>query len=121
MVGLSMSIVSLLHYPDDERGQANFSFDHAAEHDKLTFSMAQPTLFNIANYLLDPMPAAAMVGAGNWAQDHQQAHDDAGAWFGQPSMQLVDTSGSAGSLQQWLFVNQVEHSTLAGAALASSD
>jgi hypothetical protein len=120
-MGLCVSIVTLMHYPDDPRGQAAFSFDHAQEHDKLTWSMATPTAFNIANYLLDPMPSAAMTGAGNWAQDHQQSHDDAGAWFAQPSMQLVDTQASAGSLQQWLFVNQVEHSTLAGAALASSD
>lgn len=114
-----MSIVSLLTFPDDPRGQAMFAFDHANEHDKLTAAMSTPSVFNLANYLLDP--AGTLTGAGNWAQDHQQAHDDAALWFNvQPSLPLVDTTASAGSLQTWLFTNLTEHDQLSGAALAAS-
>jgi hypothetical protein len=117
--GIAVSIVSLLTFPDDPRAQAMFAFDHANEHNKLTFDMADPSLFNIANYLLDP--AGTLTGAGNWALDHQQAHDDAALWFNvQPSLPLVDTQASAGSLQTWLFTNSTEHDQLSGAALAAS-
>lgn len=115
-----MSFASLLHYPDDPRGQASFSFDHAIEHDRLTAAMGAGASRFTSAYQLDPMPTAAMFGAGNWAQDHQQAHDDAAAWFSQRSLPLVDTSTSAGSLQQWLFTNSTEHDTLSRSALVAS-
>lgn len=116
-----MSIVSLLHYPDDPGGRANFSFDHANEHNKLTNAMgAGAHDFTSANYQLDPMPSGGLFGAGNWALDHQQAHDDAATWFSQASLPLVDTRVSAGSLQQWLFTNSVEHNTLSLSALVAS-
>ena len=110
----------LNHYPSDPRGQATFAFDHANEHSILSMQMASPSTYNLQRYLLDPaMPGAA--GAGQWDMVHQQAHDDAAAWYSvQPSLPLVDTQQSEGSQQQWLFVNSQEHIALSGAALAAS-
>ena len=59
-----MSVVSLQRYPDDERGQAAFAFDHANEHVKLVAQMGVgATSFSLINYLLDPMPPDSMGGA----------------------------------------------------------
>lgn len=114
-----MSIVSLLHYPDDERGQAAFAFDHAQEHVRLVAQMGSPTPFNLINYLLDPVPADAMTGSTLWDQNHQQAHDDAATYFAvQPSLTLVDSPNQRpGPFAWFLFVNAQEHSALNGAAL----
>lgn len=115
-----MSIVSLLHYPPDERGQAAYVFDHAQEHKKLVAQMGSPASFNLINYLLDPMPPDALQGATSlWDMNHQQAHDDAANFFGvQPSLTLVDTpTQQPGPFAWFLFVNSQEHSALNQAAL----
>lgn len=114
-----MSIVSLLHYPDDERGQAAFVFDHAQEHKKLVAQMGSPSSFNLINYLLDPMPPDGMTGATLWSMNHSQAHDDAARFFGQPSLPLIDAPNQRpDAFQMYLFVNHAEHIALAGAALS---
>lgn len=116
-----MSIVSLLHYPPDARGQAAFVFDHANEHKKLVAQMGSPSSFNLINYLLDPMPPDGMTGATLWDQNHNQAHDDAANYFGvQPSLPLVDSPNQRpDAFQVYLFINAQEHSALSGAALLS--
>jgi hypothetical protein len=116
-----MSIISLLHYPDDERGRAAYAFDHANEHVKLTAQMADPSSYNLIRYLLDPMPPDGMTGATLWSMAHQQAHDDAANYFAvQPSLPLIDAPPEqAGPFQVFLFTNATEHAALAGAALAS--
>jgi hypothetical protein len=113
--------VTLLNYPDNERGRAAFSFDHAHEHGKLTDAMNQPTLFNLAHYLLDPVPPSGMGGSEMWSLNHQQAHDDAANYYSvQPSLQLVDTpSQDTGPWQWFLFTNSQEHNALSLAALRS--
>lgn len=115
-----MAIVSLLHFPDTERGRAAFVFDHAHEHQKLVNAMNAST-FSLPNYLLDPMPPGSMTGADMWSLNHQQAHDDAARWFGvQPSLQLIDsTTQSQGPFQWFLFTNSQEHNALSLAALRS--
>ena len=114
-----MSVVTLMHYPDTERGIAAFSFDHAQEHTKLVAQMGTPTSFNLINYLLDPMPPDAMGGASLWDMNHQQAHDDAANFFGvQPSLTLIDSpTQRPGPFQWFLFTNSQEHSALNQAAL----
>lgn len=114
-----LSIVTLLTYPDTERGQAAFSFDHAHEHQKLVQEM-NTTAFNLAGYLLDPV-IGDMGGADMWSMNHQQAHDDAANWFGvQPSLTLIDTpTQDAGPFQWFLFTNSQEHNALSLAALNS--
>jgi hypothetical protein len=114
-----MSIVSLLHYPDNPRAQAAWAFDHWQEHSKLTAQMRDPSKFNLINYLLDPMPSDAMNGASLWDMNHQQAHDDAANWFGvQPSLTLIDsTTQQQGPFQWFLFTNSQEHNALNQAAL----
>jgi len=116
-----MSVVSLLHYPDNARGQAAFAFDHANEHQKLVAQMGSPTPYNLINYLLDPMPPDSMGGASLWDMNHQQAHDDAANWFNvQPSLALIDTpTQAAGPFQWFLFTNSQEHNALSQAALLS--
>ena len=116
-----MSVVSLLHYPDNARGQAAFAFDHANEHQKLVAQMGNPTPYNLINYLLDPMPPDSMGGASLWDMNHQQAHDDAANWFNvQPSLALIDTpTQAAGPFQWFLFTNSQEHNALSQAALLS--
>jgi hypothetical protein len=116
-----MSIVSLMHYPDNARGQAAFAFDHANEHQKLVAQMGSPTPYNLINYLLDPMPPDSMGGASLWDMNHQQAHDDAANWFNvQPSLALIDTpTQAAGPFQWFLFTNSQEHNALSQAALLS--
>jgi len=115
-----MSVVSLQRYPDDERGQAAFAFDHANEHVKLVAQMGVgATSFSLINYLLDPMPPDSMGGASLWDMNHQQAHDDAANFFGvQPSLTLIDTpTQQPGPFQWFLFTNSQEHSALNQAAL----
>jgi hypothetical protein len=114
-----MSIVTLMHYPDSERGQAAFAFDHAQEHTKLVAQMGNPTPFNLINYLLDPMPPDSPGGASLWDMNHQQAHDDAANFFGvQPSLTLIDSpTQRPGPFQWFLFTNSQEHSALNQAAL----
>jgi hypothetical protein len=116
-----VSIVSLMHYPDNARGQAAFAFDHANEHQKLVAQMGSPTPYNLINYLLDPMPPDSMGGASLWDMNHQQAHDDAANWFNvQPSLALIDTpTQAAGPFQWFLFTNSQEHNALSQAALLS--
>ena len=116
-----MSAVSLLVYPDNERGQAAFAFDHANEHVKLTAQMATPGSFNLISYLLDPMPPDSMGGASLWDMNHQMAHDDAGHYFGvEPSLQLIDSpTQQPGAFQWFLFANSQEHNALSQAALLS--
>lgn len=116
-----MSIVTLLHYPDDERGRAAFAFDHAREHEKITAAINAPSAFNLMNYLLDPIGSGGMGGAELWSFDHQQAHDDAANWFDvKPSLQLVDTPAQAAGPFQWfLFSNSQEHNALSLAAMRS--
>ena len=115
-----MSIVSLLHYPDDERGQAAFMFDHAQEHKKLVAQMGSPSPYNLINYLLDPMPPDALTASASlWDMNHQQAHDDAANYFNvQPSLTLVDTPTQRQAPFQWfLFTNSQEHNALNQAAI----
>jgi hypothetical protein len=116
-----MSIVSLLVYPDNPRAQAAWAFDHLQEHVKLTAQMNDPSVFNLINYLLDPMPGDAMNGASLWDMNHQQSHDDAANWFGvQPSLTLIDsTTQSNGPFQWFLFTNSQEHNALNQAAMVS--
>ena len=116
-----MSVVTLLTYPDSERGRAAFVFDHAQEHVKLTAQMGSPTSFSLINYLLDPMPPGSMGGASLWDMNHAQAHDDAANYFGvHPSLALIDSPTQRPAPFQWfLFVNAQEHSALNGAALLS--
>jgi hypothetical protein len=116
-----MSVVTLMHYPDNARGQAAFAFDHANEHSKLVAQMGSPTPYNLINYLLDPMPPDSMGGASLWDMNHQQAHDDAANWFNvQPSLALIDTpTQAAGPFQWFLFTNSQEHNALSQAALLS--
>lgn len=120
-MGHEVSIVTLMHYPDDERGQAAFAFDHAQEHRKLTIQMGSPSSYNLVNYLLDPVPPDAMTGSTLWDMNHQQSHDDAANWFNvQPSLTLVDSPGQLpGPFQWFLFTNSQEHNALNQAALAS--
>jgi hypothetical protein len=115
-----MSIVSLMHFPDNPRAQAAWAFDHQQEHQKLTAQM-QPSAGNLINYLLDPMPDDAMNGASLWDMNHQQAHDDAANWFGvKPSLTLIDsTTQSNGPFQWFLFINSQEHNALNLAAMRS--
>ena len=114
-----MSVVTLLHYPDTERGQAAFAFDHAQEHVKLVAQMGNPAPFTLINYLLDPMPPGAMGGASLWDMNHQQAHDDAANTFGvQPSLTLIDSpTQRPGPFQWFLFTNSQEHVALNQAAI----
>lgn len=115
-----MSVVSLLHYPADARGQAAFVFDHAQEHKKLVAQMGNPTPFTLINYLLDPMPPDTLDNpASLWDMNHQQAHDDAANFFGvQPSLTLIDTpTQEAGPFRWFLFTNSQEHSALNQAAI----
>jgi hypothetical protein len=116
-----LSIVSLLHFPDNERARAAWAFDHQQEHRKLVAQMNDPSAFNLINYLLDPMPSDAMNGASLWDMNHQQAHDDAAAWFGvSPSLPLIDsTTQRQGPFQWFLFINSQEHNALSLAALQS--
>ena len=116
-----MSVVTLLNYPDSERAQAAFVFDHAQEHVKLTAQMGSPSSYNLINYLLDPMPPGSMGGASLWDLNHNQAHDDAANYFGvQPSLPLIDSPSQLPAPFAWfLFVNAQEHSALNGAALLS--
>jgi hypothetical protein len=117
-----MSIVSLLHYPDNPRGQAAWVFDHQQEHNKLVAQMRDPSAGNLINYLLDPMPPDAwQTGATLWDMNHQQAHDDAARFFNvQPSLDLVDTpTQQAGPFQWFLFTNSQEHNALNQAAIVS--
>jgi hypothetical protein len=116
-----MSVVTLLHYPDTERGQAAFAFDHAQEHVKLVAQMGNPAPFTLINYLLDPMPPGAMGGASLWDMNHQQAHDDAANWFNvQPSLGLVDNpTQQQGPFRWFLFTNSQEHNALSLAAMRS--
>jgi len=117
-----LSIVSLLVYPDNERGQAAFVFDHAQEHKKLVAQMGSPSPYNLINYLLDPMPPDALsTPASLWDMNHQQAHDDAANYFNvQPSLTLIDTPTQRQAPFQWyLFTNEREHSALTEAALKS--
>jgi len=120
-MGVGMSIVSLLHYPDNPRAQDAWMFDHQQEHTKLVAQMRNPSQFNLINYLLDPMPPTAMNGASLWDMNHQQAHDDAANWFGvQPSLTLIDsTTQQNGPFQWFLFTNSQEHNALNQAALLS--
>ena len=117
-----MSVVTLLHYPDSERAQAAFVFDHAQEHVKLTAQMGSPTTYNLINYLLDPMPPGSMGGASLWDMNHQQAHDDAANFFNvQPSLTLIDSpTQRPGPFQWFLFTNSQEHVALNQAALLSA-
>lgn len=114
-----MSIVSLLHYPSDARGQAAFAFDHAQEHKKLVAQMGDPASFTLINYLLDPMPSDALGANTLWDMNHQQAHDDAANYFGvQPSLGLVDVpTQQPGPFQWFLFTNSQEHNALSQAAI----
>jgi hypothetical protein len=115
-----LSIVSLLHYPDDARGQAAFVFDHAQEHKKLVAQMGSPSPYNLINYLLDPMPPDALsTPASLWDMNHQQAHDDAANYFNvQPSLTLIDTPTQRQAPFQWfLFTNSREHNALNQAAI----
>jgi hypothetical protein len=116
-----VSVVTLLHYPDTERGQAAFAFDHAQEHVKLTAQMGEPSAYNLINYLLDPMPPGSMGGASLWDMNHQQSHDDAANFFGvQPSLTLIDSpTQRPGPFQWFLFTNSQEHVALNQAALLS--
>lgn len=116
-----MSIVTLLNYPDNDRGRAAFAFDHAREHEQISDAMHQPTLFNLVHYLLDPVPASGMGGSDLWSMNHQQAHDDASNYFGvKPSLTLIDTPTQAAGPWQWfLFTNSQEHNALSLAALRS--
>ena len=114
-----MSVVSLLHYPADARGQAAFVFDHAQEHQKLVVQMGSPNSFNLVNYLLDPMPPDSLGGNTLWDMNHQQAHDDAANFFGvQPSLTLIDSpTQRPGPFQWFLFTNSQEHNALSQAAI----
>jgi hypothetical protein len=115
-----MSIVSLMHYPDDERGRAAYAFDHQQEHVKLVVAMGNPTPYNLINYLLDPMPPGALTdNATLWDMNHQQAHDDAAQFFNvQPSLALIDSpTQQAGPFQWFLFTNSQEHNALSQAVL----
>jgi hypothetical protein len=117
-----MSVVTLMHYPDTERGQAAFAFDHSQEHVKLVAQMGGGgSQFNLVNYLLDPMPPDSMGGASLWDMNHQQAHDDAANFFGvQPSLTLIDSpTQRPGPFQWFLFTNSQEHVALNQAALLS--
>jgi hypothetical protein len=117
-----MSIVSLLHFPANERAQAAWAFDHQQEHQKLVAQMgAGASSFSLINYLLDPMPGDAMNGASLWDMNHQQAHDDAARFFNvQPSLTLIDsTTQQAGPFQWFLFINSQEHNALNQAAIVS--
>lgn len=98
-----------------------WSFDHANEHLTLVRAMTNSGAFNLAPYLLDPMPPNAMDGAGNWDMVHQQAHDDAAAYFNaEPSLPLIDSSTERqGQFQTWLFINSQEHILLSQAARAT--
>lgn len=112
-----MAIVSLLTFPDSERGRAAFIFDHAQEHAKLTRSI-HINAASLANYQLDPV-IGDMGGADMWSMNHQQAHDDAAAWYNvKPSIQLIDsTTLTPGPLNWFLFINSQEHAALSLAAL----
>lgn len=116
-----MSIVTLLTYPDNERGRAAFSFDHAREHEKLSDAMNEPSAFNLMRYLLDPVASSGMGGTDLWSLNHQQAHDDASFWFNvRPSLTLIDSpTQAAGPFQWFLFTNSQEHNALSQAALQS--
>ena len=117
-----MSVVTLLTYPDSERAQAAFVFDHAQEHVKLTAQMGTSTPYNLINYLLDPMPPGSMGGASLWDMNHRQAHDDAANFFNvQPSLTLIDSpTQQPGPFQWFLFTNSQEHVALNQAALLSA-
>ena len=108
-----------MHYPDSERGQAAFVFDHQQEHVKLVAQMGNPNPFTLINYLLDPMPPGAMDGASLWDMNHQQAHDDAAHFFNvQPSLTLIDSpTQRPGPFQWFLFTNSQEHNALNQAAI----
>ena len=102
-------------YPTDPRAQAAFQFDHAQAHVSLTWAQLTPSTGTLANYLLDPMLRVSIGAPDLWSLDHQQAHDDAAAYYGvEQSLPLPDeTTGDP----FWTFVNDQEHQALATAAL----
>ena len=106
----------LNYFPTDPRGQAMFAFDHANEHQTIASAIGNPSAFNLQGYLLDP-PIGQEIPNGNWQSVHQQAHDDAGYYFSQASLQLV---GEGATTAQWLFINSTEHVALNSAILAGS-
>ena len=93
-----------------------FDFDHANEHESITFAIGNPSLYNLQGYLLNP-PIGENVPSGNWQLVHQQAHDDAAQYFSQPSLQII---GEGPKSPQWVFINETEHVQLNSAILAAN-
>ena len=90
-----MSLVTLMHYPEDERQAATFEFEHEQAHRLLSFQ------------LLDPMIADPTVPASMWHVVHQWAHDTANTPI---NAILADTDLSKqGQREWWTFSNHDEH------------
>jgi len=103
-----------MHYPDDPRGQAAWAHDHSTDHAYLVDATSDPTMFNLANYLMDPMVGQTLAN-GNWNTNHQGAHDDMSAyWNVPPSFQFAP--GGPGD-PMWTFSNMWEHVALNEAVL----
>lgn len=124
-----MTVATLLNFPDNERDQSAFAFDHAMAHRNYLQVMAPLSGWSAIPYFIDPMPSSeTAVRASLWHLDHQVAHNDFNEalpsnWNqdtqGIPTTQiLVDSDlGNSGSLAWWLFANHQEHYVANGIVL----
>lgn len=108
----------LYSYPATVAGRNAWAFDHENDHANLASGMTDSNgLTGALYYFLDPMVGSETPN-GSWSQLHQQAHDDAGAYYGvSPSLPLgAETPGTS---EWWLFTNAWEHVALNEALLQS--
>ena len=110
-----MSMADLMRIEDPM-----FSFSHQIEHNNLVNAMTTPNVYNLANYLLDPM-LGQEIGAGNWNTNHSIAHQDAADWYNvQPNLILNSVNLTQETRQRswWQFTNYSEHLALSQAAFS---
>lgn len=120
-----MSLATLLTFPQDERAQNAWGFDHAMAHRSMLAVMGPLHQWSAIPYFIDPQQFKA-TPANYWNLNHQQAHNDANYFL--PSYALAADKGISSSQnlidhdfrsqdgqQWWTFANHQEHRIAAGA------
>lgn len=120
-----MSLATLMAFPQGERAQNAWSFDHAMAHRGLLAVMGPLHQWSAIPYFVDPQQFRARP-TDPWNLNHQQAHNDYNKFL--PAYALATDGGisqsqilvehdfrSQDGQPWWTFANHQEHRVASGA------
>lgn len=107
-----MSLPLLFEAPTDADTWRDWSFNHSVLHTDLIAALQQQkNAIGLQSFLLDPMD---LNDLGMWFYRHQVSHNQANAILGTQGYNLLSFDWhDEDQLQEWLFLNGVEHTRFA--------